>query len=167
MIERLHIFAVNAPLDLRHTHLTRAQGGPQPALPPLAEWLGAPVNTDEIELFAIKDIGDLSLSEYVDMAFGVDHMGADDAQRMDALGGSVLLVPDRALEGSPATGAALTQIAVLPLAGADHRAQLPKAAVGPVAAEPVGPVAGRPPIGALPWLVAALVLVAAVVLWLA
>ena len=165
MTERLHIFAVNATLDLCHTHHSRAQGGPPPDLPPLADWLGASVDSDEIELFARKDIGDLRLSEYVDMAFGVVGMGADDARRMDALGGAVLLVPDRALGGPPRPGAMLTLVASLDLAQADHRAALPKAALDAVAAQPSGvSTGGARRAGLAGWLLA-LALVALILLW--
>lgn len=167
MSERLHVFAVNATLDLCHTHYTRAQGGPQPSLPPLADWLGATVDTDEIELFTLKDIGDLPLSDYVDMAFGVEGMGADDARRMDAIEGSVLLVPDRALGGEPRPGAMLTQIASLDLAQADHRAELPKAALGGGAGQREAPSPSGRRFGSLPWWLLALALVVAVMLWLA
>jgi hypothetical protein len=165
MSERLHIFAVNATLDLCHTHYTRAQGAPEPALPPLADWLGGPVDTDEIELFAIKDIGDLRLSDYVDMAFGVEGLSADDARRMDALEGSVLLVPDRALGGPPAAGAALTLIASPSLVRPDHRASLPKADVRPgaAAAKPSPPPAPRR--GSLIWVILALALIGLAVIW--
>jgi hypothetical protein len=124
----LHVFAVNDTSDLRHTNLTRAQGL-SPDLPPLADWLGLDtLLTDRIEIFPVEDLGDMSLSDYVTMAF--DPALPPDPQtraQLDALKGSVLLVPDIAMPTAPRPGAALTEIAVLPLAQADHGADLPKA----------------------------------------
>lgn len=166
MRERLHIFAVNTALDLCHTHYSRAQGGPAPDLPPLADWLGAAVDTDEIELFTLKDIGDLRLSDYVDMAFAPEDIPSDATRRMNALEGSVLLVPDRAMTGTPTPGPALTLIASLHLAKADHRASLPKADVTTRAA--IAPTQSAPPSpkrGSLPWLMIVLALIALIALW--
>lgn len=125
----LHIFALNSESDLRHTHLTRARGETV-HLPPLADWLGVAVDTGEVELFPLKDLDDMSLSDYVTAAFAPEaEMARADRARMDALDGSVLLVPDTALGGAAKPGAALTLIASLPLAQADHRASLPRAEV--------------------------------------
>jgi hypothetical protein len=52
----LHILAVNGDSDLRHTNLTRAQGL-RPDLPPLEDWLGVDILTDQIEIFPIEDLG--------------------------------------------------------------------------------------------------------------
>jgi hypothetical protein len=124
----LHIFAINGDSDLRHTNLTRAQGL-SPDLPPLAEWLGVDtLATDLIEVFPIEDLGDMSLTDYVVMAFDPVPPPATDARaRLDALEGSVLLVPDTAMPAEPKPGAMLTAIVTLPLAQADHTAELPKA----------------------------------------
>ena len=103
MSERLHVFAMNTETGLRHTHLTRAQGE-APALPPLADWLGTAVETDEIELFPIRDLGDMMLSDYITMAFAPEALDSDDARRMNALLGDVLLVPERALGGAAQAG---------------------------------------------------------------
>lgn len=164
MSERLHVFAVNAETGLRHTHLTRAQGE-APALPPLADWLGTAVDTDEIELFPIRDLGDMMLSDYITMAFAPKALEGDDARRMNALLGHVLLVPERALAGQPTPGAALTLIASLPLAGADHQATLPKAAMDLRAGQPSAPQPATSRIGGLPWLILGLALVALILLW--
>ncbi len=124
----LHIFAVNGESELRHTNLTRAQGL-APDLPPLGEWLGLDaLSTDQIEIFPVEDLGDMSLSDYVVMAF--DPSAPPDPEtraRLDALEGSVLLVPDTAMPAEPKAGAMLTPIATLALARADHVAELPKA----------------------------------------
>ena len=167
MSERLHIFAVNVTLDLCHTHHSRAQGGPPPVLPPLDAWLGAAVDTDAIELFEIKDIGDLRLSDYVEMAFAPEAVTADDARRMDALEGTVLLVPERALDTAPVPGAQLTLIATLPLAAPDHRAVLPKAAIGDLVGRPTGPGNPSGRTGGLVWLVLLLAGAGLLVMWLA
>jgi hypothetical protein len=126
----LHIFAVNGKSDLRHTNLTRAQGL-KSELPPLEDWLGLDaLLTDQIEIFPVEDLGDMTLTEYVGMAFDpVPPPGPDLRARLDALEGSVLLVPDTAMPKDPRPGAMLTSIAVLPLAQADHSADLPKADV--------------------------------------
>lgn len=166
MSERLHVFAVNAALNLCHTHYSRAQGAPAPDLPPLADWLGTAVDTDEIELFTLRDIGDLRLSDYVDMAFAPEDIPSDAARRINALEGSVLLVPDRALDGAPAPGPALTLIASLHLAKADHSASLPKADV--TATPTAAPPPSAPPAqrrGSLPWLMLALGLALLILLW--
>jgi hypothetical protein len=164
MSERLHVFAVNAETGLRHTHLTRAQGE-APALPPLADWLATAVDTDEIELFPIRDLGDMMLSDYITMAFAPKALEGEDARRMNALLGHVLLVPARALGGKPRPGAALTLIASLPLAGADHTATLPKAAMDLRADQPGAPHPATSRMGGLPWLILGLALVALILLW--
>mgnify|MGYP001092518106 CR=1 FL=1 len=141
----LHIFAVNGESDLRHTNLTRAQGL-APDLPPLGEWLGLDaLRTDQIEIFPVEDLGDMSLSDYVVMAF--DPSAPPDPgtrARLDALEGSVLLVPDTAMPAEPKPGGMLTSIAKLALARADHVADLPKADLQPAAA-PDGKAAPEEP----------------------
>jgi len=131
----LHIFAVNGESELRHTNLTRAQGL-APDLPPLAEWLGLDaLRTDQIEIFPVEDLGDMSLSDYVVMAF--DPAAPPDPEtraQLDALEGSVLLIPDTAMPAEPKPGPGLTPVAVLALARADHVADLPKADLQPAAA---------------------------------
>ncbi|WP_439136878.1 hypothetical protein [Roseicyclus sp.] len=164
MSERLFVFAVNAQTDVCHTHHSRAQGV-TPTLPPLADWLGAGVDTDEIELFTLQDIGDLRLSDYVDLAFAPEDIPSDAARRMNALEGSVLLVPGRALSGDLAPGAALTLIASLPLAQADHSAALPKATMDTLTGGNDAPVIMPRHLGTLPWLILGLALVALILLW--
>ena len=164
MSERLHVFAMNTETGLRHTHLTRAQGE-APALPPLADWLGTAVETDEIELFPIRDLGDMMLSDYITMAFAPEALDSDDARRMNALLGDVLLVPERALGAPPRPGAALTLIASLPLARADHKATLPKASMDLRAEKTAAPSPAPGRVGALPWLMMGLALVALILLW--
>lgn len=129
MTNALHIFAVNAELDLRHTHLTRARGE-APLLPPLKDWLGVErVATGEIELFPVKDLDDMRLSDYAEMAFATDTIEGRDKARIDALEGPVLLVPAQALSGALAPGPELTQIATIGVVQPDHQAVLPKAEV--------------------------------------
>jgi hypothetical protein len=124
----LHVFAVNGASDLRHTHLTRVEGD-TPDLPPLAEWLGVDrVDTDRIELFPVSDLGDTRLADYVTMAFEpAEPIEGETRARLNALQGSVLIVPDAALDDPPRPGGAVTPIATLPLAQPDHRADLPRA----------------------------------------
>ncbi|GAB5447790.1 hypothetical protein [Gymnodinialimonas sp.] len=129
----LQIFALNETVDISHTHLTR-QNGEAPDLPPLADWLGvASLDTDEIELFAIKDLSDMALSDYVNLAFAPENdIPSATVTRLDALDGAVLLVPDKALPAPPNPGAEATLIASLPLAQADNSASLPKAKTTPM-----------------------------------
>lgn len=152
MIERLHVFAVNTETDLRHSHLTRAQGEATD-LPPLGDWLGVGVDTDEIELFPIRDLGDMPLSDYITMAFAPERLSSDEARRLNALEGTVLLVPERALAVAAKPGAELTLIATLPLAAADHRADLPKAVIGEQLGDGLGHAAPSGRMGGLVWLV--------------
>ncbi len=137
----LHIFAVNGESELRHTNLTRAQGL-APDLPPLEAWLGLDVlSTDQIEIFPVEDLGDMTLTDYVVMAFDPVPPPAPDVRaRLDALEGSVFLVPDTAMKGAPKPGAMLSSIATLPLAQADHSAELPKADVQSAATPDEEPV---------------------------
>jgi hypothetical protein len=63
------------------------------------------VLTDLIEVFPIEDLGDMSLTDYVVMAFDpVPPPGPDDRARLDALEGSVLLVPERGHAGGAQAG---------------------------------------------------------------
>ncbi len=130
---RLNIYALNAPNDVTHTNLTR-QKGEAPPLPPLADWLGVDrIDTDAIELFPISELGGMALSDYIMLAFAPDGLIPRDIQtRLDALEGSVLLVPDDALPGTTAApGPSATLIASLPLTRPNHDAALPKADVTP------------------------------------
>jgi hypothetical protein len=166
MSDTLHIFALRGAGDVRHTHLTRAQGA-APDLPPLTDWLGAEVDTDEIEMFPITDLGEMKLSEYIRLAFAPDTISPQDARRIDAIKGTVLLVPERSLSEEPAPTAEARLIATLPLARADHVAQLPKAlatrmtAAPPTSTKPRGRL-GR---GPLPWVMLGLGLLLLVVIW--
>lgn len=165
MSDTLHVFAVTAAPDLRHTHLTRAEGL-VPDLPPLTDWLGAEVDTGEIELFPVRDLGDMQLSDYITMAFAPEAIPPQALRKINGIKGHVLLVPERALSEEPAPSKQAALIASLPLARADHRASLPKADVTPTQrpAPQLRPAAARR--GALPWVLAALAgLVLIVVLW--
>jgi hypothetical protein len=159
MSDTLHIFAVNAETDMRHTHLTRTRGEER-ELPPLTEWLGAEVDTAEIELFPVGDLGDMSLSEYVTMAFGPESIAPQAARRMDALKGHVLLVPESALSEEPAPGREATLIATLPLAAADHDASLPKADVTPMPRPDADPLPEPRRRGSVIWLLGAVIALA-------
>lgn len=140
----LHIFALNVASETRHTHLTRARGE-SPALPPLSAWLGvSALDTDAIELFPVADLEGMTLSDYIAAAFAPDAIPPGDRARLDALEGSVLLVPDAALPSAPAPRAELTRIADLALSEADHAADLPKAALTPAPGE-AAPAASVPP----------------------
>jgi hypothetical protein len=131
MTERLYIFALNADVDVRHTHLTRAKGEVAD-LPPLTEWLGAEVDEAEIELFPVRDLGDMTLSEYVRLAFAPEAVASQDTRRMDGLKGTVLLVPEHALSEEPAPGPEAKLIASVLLAQPRHDGDLPKADVNPM-----------------------------------
>ena len=128
----LHIFALNEPVTVSHTNLTRQQGA-TPDLPPLAEWLGLDaLDTDRIELFPMDDLGGMPLSDYVQLAFTPETgIPTDDQRRLDALQGAVLLVPDEAMTGTPAPGPQATRITSVALAQPDNSAALPKAELSP------------------------------------
>jgi hypothetical protein len=162
MTDTLYIFAITAPEGLRHTHLTRAEGL-APDLPPLTDWLGAEVDTDEIELFPIRDLGEMALSDYITMAFVPEAIPPEAQRRINAIKGHVLLVPERALSEEPAPGKQAVLIAALPLARPDHAADLPKADVAPLPRPaPPQPRAAKPG-GSRLWLVAGLVLLLSIV----
>lgn len=124
----LLIFSLQGPPDLRHTHLTRLEGE-APELPPLAQWLGLEaLDTDQIELFPISDLGAMSLSVYLQSAFDPEPDALEaSAPYIDAAQGSVLIVPDAAMTGALAPNTSIERIAGLPLLRADHSADLPKA----------------------------------------
>lgn len=128
----LHIFALNEPVEVSHTHLTR-QRGEMPVLPPLTAWLGVDtIDTDEIELFPIKDLADMALADYIRLAFAPEQdIPSDTLTRLNALTGAVLLAPEKALPAPAHPGPQATLIASLSLAQADNSAQLPKAKVTP------------------------------------
>lgn len=167
MTGTLFVFALNMPVTVRHTDLTRRQGD-APELPPLARWLGADtLNTDLVELFPVDDLADLSLPDYLSAAYDVE---AEElrkaAPRLRALGGSILLVPDEALDEPFQPGPEATEIARLPMPEADHRARLPKAQVPRKPASP--PKTARPPRSGPRWigpLIAVAFLIAAGLIW--
>lgn len=165
MTDTLHIFAVTAAPDLRHTHLTRAEGL-APDLPPLTDWLGAEVDTSEIELFPVRDLGDMALSDYIAMAFAPEAIPQQALRKINGIKGHVLLVPESALSEEPAPGKEAVLVASLPLARADHRATLPKADV--VSMPKAAPTPPAPPprrrTGAL-WAMVALGVLALILIW--
>jgi len=126
--ETLLIFSLPAQPDLRHTHLARLEGTTA-NLPPLATWLGlTALDTDQIELFPISDLGDMSLSVYIRSAFDPEPSALEaSAPYIDAVQGSVLIFPDAAMTGTLQPSNHVERIAALPLIGADHSADLPKA----------------------------------------
>ncbi len=128
MTNTLHIFALNEPLEVSHTNLTR-QKGQTPDLPPLADWLGVEtLDTDVIEVFPIEDLGTMALSDYIQLAFAPEGPIPGDIQtRLNALKGAVLLIPSKALTTPTNPGPQATAIASLPLAQADNSGSLPKA----------------------------------------
>ncbi len=122
----LHIFAVNAEIDVRHTFLSRSKGD-APMLPDLAGWLSlrqGGLDTDNIELFPVGDLGDLKLADYVATAFDtLEEPLKKAAPKLNALDGHVLLIPGAALAGDWQSGSNLTLIDTLPLSVADHTAE--------------------------------------------
>ena len=157
----LYVFALNTPVSVTLTELTRAQGLTS-GLPPLGDWLGlTALDTDRIELFPVADLGELSLSDYLGTAHDAE-VGAHGA-RLDALEGSVLLVPEAAMTGTPAPGAEATLIAALPVAQADHRAMLDPAPIPPPAPSPKTPqTAPSRPLG---WVIALALALAVLIIW--
>ncbi|GAA5077996.1 hypothetical protein N0B44_10775 [Roseibacterium beibuensis] len=167
MSEQLRIYALNVDSKARHTNLTRARGEIS-EMPPLTDWLGVEVlDHREIELFPIEDLGDMRLSDYIRSAFDpAEAIRAETALRLDALSGSVLILPGRALEEEPDPGSELTEIAVMEIAVPDHEASLPKADLTSAAptpqAEDLGPEKTRR--WAIVFLLTALVLAGLVLL---
>lgn len=159
----LYVFALNTRVSVTLTDLTRAQGL-SAGLPPLADWLGLEhLDTDRVELFAVKDLGDLSLSQYLAQAY--DANVADQGARIDALEGSVLLVPARAMTGMPNPGPEATLIAVLDTAEPDHRARLNPASVpDQKAPEPVA-TPQPPPARPKGWIIALALGLAVLLVW--
>ena len=133
----LPIFSLQGPPDLRYTHLTRLEGE-APDLPPLAQWLGLEaLDTDQIELFPISDLGAMSLSVYLQSAFDPEPAALEaSAPYIDAAQGSVLIIPEAAMTGTLAPNNSIERIAGLPLLRADHSADLPKADLSTPAATP-------------------------------
>ena len=123
----LHIFAVNAEVEGRHTYLSRSQNDTM-VLPDLAGWLSVRqggLDLDEIELFPVGDLAGMHLADYVTTAFDLEAKPTGQtASRMNALDGHVLLVPEAALAGSVNTKPELTLIASLPMARPDHVADV-------------------------------------------
>lgn len=128
----LQIFALNEPLAVSHTNLTR-QSGETPSLPPLADWLGVDsLDIDQIEVFPLEELGTMTLSEYIRLAFAPESdIPSGTVTKLDALSGAVLLVPDTALDAPAKPGPQATAIASIALAQADNSATLPKASVAP------------------------------------
>lgn len=127
----LFVFAVNHDLDIVHTELTRQQGN-TPDLPPLAEWLSVDVALDRVELFPTSTLAPMSLTDYLEAAFGTETIA--EPARLNALSGPVLLVPEAALGGDPRPGADLTLIASLQVVDPDHsQSALPDPGVGAAA----------------------------------
>jgi len=164
----LHVFALNTDPGISHTNLTRALGE-APELPPLGAWLGLEsLNTAQVEMFPVKDLGEMGLADYISAAFTPDpEIPAATRQRLDALEGSVLLVPDSAFAIAPTPGPEATAIAELPLARPDHAAELPAADVTarPHPAAPVTPISAQTGRRPILWLLLA-ALAAAALLWL-
>lgn len=158
----LSVFALNTSVAVTLTDLTRAEGS-LPQLPPLADWLGLDaLDTDRIELFPIQDLGELSLSQYLEMAH-VSEAG-EAAARLNALSGQVLLVPETAMSGTPNPGAELTLIARLDTAQPDHAADLPKADIPPIAPAPAT-ASPMPPARPLGWIAGFGLIAAALLIW--
>lgn len=165
MTDILHIFTLNEDVAVTHTNLTR-QKGEAPVLPPLADWLGVEtLDTNAIELFQVKDLSDMALSDYIQLAFAPENDIPGDMQtRLNALKGAVLLVPDTALNGPASPGPQATTIAALPLAQADNTGVLPKASVTPMPTPPAAQTHEASPPIALFALIGMAVLAAIIVL---
>lgn len=165
MTDRLFVFALSARGDLRHTHLTRAQGT-APGLPPLTDWVGAEIDTDAIELFPVSDLGDMTLSDYIGLAFAPEPIPQDDRRRIDAIRGTVLLVPSNALPQDPRPVPPASLVASLRLLRANHIARLPKADIRPPPRQVSTPVPTTAQRESLTWGFVALVMITVFVLLL-
>jgi len=128
---KLHVVALNEGFEISTTFLSRESDADSPDLSALAEALNLPgVDTAQLELFAVEDLGDMRLSDYITEAFAPkDPIGADTRARINAVGGHVVLLLDRAIPEGAAlrSGPRARLIASLPLLEADHSADLPKA----------------------------------------
>ncbi|MEM9317836.1 MAG: hypothetical protein AAGA70_02380 [Pseudomonadota bacterium] len=168
----LYVFALNTAVEVTHTALTRAQGQ-SAGLPPLGDWLGLEgLDTDRIELFAVADLADMALSSYLHSAYDVIEEPLSYARnRLDALSGAVLLVPDVAMSGKAKPGPEATLIARLPLAQPDRRLLLvpsaPPEAPDPQPTDPQPQPAVAEQGRAGGWIVAIASAVAVLLIWVA
>ena len=77
----LYVFALNTPVSVTLTELTRARGETA-GLPPLGDWLGlTALDTDRVELFPVADLGDMPLSGYLSTAYDAEIDGPRHAAR--------------------------------------------------------------------------------------
>ncbi|MBF9032768.1 hypothetical protein HKCCE2091_00810 [Rhodobacterales bacterium HKCCE2091] len=170
MTDRIHVFALNEPVDVRHTELTR-QKGEAPVLPPLHEWIGVDgIDTDRIELFPVSDLGNLALPDYLAEAHAVEPDAlASVAARLRAVSGTVLIVPESALDGPVSPQPQAADLAILPVIEPDHGGHLDPVAI-PAAPDPVVPPqsagsGGRLSPRAIAIIVGVALVLAALLLW--
>lgn len=127
----LHVVALNDQLEESTTFLSRQAGDPVPDTAGLAEALGLPaLDASHLELFPVKDLGDMRLSDYIQEAFApAGPVDADTRARLNAIDGHVMLLLEEAIPpgASIQAGPRARLIASMPLEQPDHSADLPKA----------------------------------------
>lgn len=144
---RIHLFSVSdGPVKLAHqTYLSRLSGDAEGT--PLAEALGAAVDPTYAEVFAVRDVSPMGLRAYLGQAHDIpDAALAEDAARLDALSGDVLVLAPRAVEGLEALSPRpeLTHIGSYAPAEADNAPRdLPPAVKEPSMAAVEAPAAGK------------------------
>lgn len=135
---RLHVVALNDRFDVSTTFLSRQSGAEVPDLSILAEALDLPeLDATQLELFPVKELGGMRLSDYIAEAFSPEpRLDGETRTRLNAVEGHVALLLDPALpEGAVLRSNARARLlASLPLAVADHDAEMPKADLTPAAA---------------------------------
>ena len=137
----------------------------------LRDALGAEVDTTHAEVFAIRDIAPMSLRDYIAQAHDVpaDRMQGD-AATLDGLGGDVVVLAPRAIEGVAALDPTpdLDYIGAYAVAEADDTPrELPPAAREPRLAEPDPPADAGPRRRAILWIVLGALIAAALLVFVA
>lgn len=168
---RVHIFALDpdAPKLAPRSYLTPPAAEPGAVEP--AEAFGAAIDPTYVEVFPVADVAPMGLRAYLSQAHDIPGVVlAQDAARLDALGGSVAILAPRAVRGldalDPAPG--LRHVGSYAIAGADDAPRdLPPAASRPRPRTPPAPASNPMSRLTIGWVVAiGLVLAGIVLLWL-
>ncbi|WP_438362817.1 hypothetical protein [Nioella halotolerans] len=144
----LHVVALNDDFATSTTFLSRETGDAAPDLTALARALDLPgLDSRQLELFPVADLGDMRLSDYIANAFAPKGpISADTRARLNAIEGQIALLLDPAIPtgAAPRSGPRARLIASLPLEPGDHTADLPRADLTPQPApEDAEPVVAR------------------------
>ena len=168
---RIHVFSVSdGEMKLPHqTYLSQLDENAEG--PPLGEVVGAAIDPTYAEVFAVADVSPMGLRAYLAQAHDIPEATlAQDAARLDALSGDVLVLAPRAVEGVAALEPRpeLTHIGSYAPAEADNAPrELPRAAREPAAPDrATAPDARTLPRGTIAAIVIAALVLAAVLLLL-